>query len=140
MNPLTPVAKVMSTDLITVRSSATITEMVDLFERHEIEHLPVVASDRTLEGIISQSDLLKALGKTFAELADVRARDIMTSGLAKVEPTTTVGTAAGLFMLNRFHALPVIEGDRIVGIVTTLDLIKLIDTEEVELADYAPLN
>ena len=91
-------------------------------------------------GIISQTDLLKVLGKTFAELAETHARDIMTGGVAKVEPTDTVGTAASLFMLNRFHALPVVQGKKIVGIVTTLDLIKLIDTEQVELKDYAPLN
>ena len=140
MNPLTPVAKVMSTDLVTVRSSATLTELIDLFERHAIEHLPVVGSDRSLEGIISQSDLLKTLGRTFAELAEVRAGELMTTGLAKVEPTDSVGTAASLFMLNRFHALPVVDGDKIVGIVTTLDLIKLIDTEAVELKDYASEN
>ena len=140
MNPLTPISKVMTTDLVTVVAATPLTEIAELFDRHSIEHLPVVAPDRTLEGIVSQTDLLKVLGRSFGELAELRARDLMTDGVAKVEPTDTVGVAAGLFALNRFHALPVVEGRKIVGIVTTLDLIKLIDTEEVELKDYAPLN
>lgn len=136
MNPLTPVSKVMSTDLVTVMASTPLDELAALFERHAIEHLPVVGADRALVGIISQTDLLKLLGKTFGELADTHASDIMTAGVAKVDSTDTVGTVAALFALNRFHALPVVDDGRLVGIVTTIDLIKLIDTEEVELEDY----
>ncbi len=136
MNPLTPVSEVMSTDLVTIVATSTLPEIVELLKRHEIEHLPVVAADRTLEGIVSRSDFLKVLGKTPTELAGLRARDLMTGSLAKVERDDTVGVAAHLFSLNRFHALPVVEDHKIVGIVTTLDLIKLIDAEEVELDDY----
>ena len=87
--------------------------------------------------MVSQTDLVKLVGRDAAALDAVTAGDLMTAGLAKLERGDNVATAANLFMLNRFHALPVVDGDKIVGMLTTLDLVKLIDQEEVELKDYA---
>jgi CBS domain-containing protein len=126
----------MSTNLITVMKTTPVTEALVLFEQHRIHHLPVVAADRTLLGIVSQTDITKLVMKSEAEINALTVGDIMVKGLAKLDQIDTVATAANLFMLNRFHALPVVEGDKIVGMLTTLDLIKLIDKEEVELEDY----
>ncbi len=126
----------MSTNLITVMTTTPVTEALVLFEQHHIHHLPVVAADRTLLGLISQTDVTKMVMKSEAEVRVMKVGDIMTEGLAKLEKTDTVATAANLFMLNRFHALPVIEGEKIVGMLTTLDLIKLVDNEKIQLEDY----
>jgi acetoin utilization protein AcuB len=77
----------------------------------------------------------------FYRLADQDANpstvgEIMTRGLAKLESYETVRTAANVFALNRFHALPVVENNKLVGMLTTLDLIKLLDNEKIDLADY----
>lgn len=136
MNPLTRVSKLMSTNLITVMTNTPVTDALSLFEQHRIHHLPVVAADRTLLGLISQTDITHLVMKSEDQIKALTVGEIMTTGLAKLEKSDTVGTAANLFMLNRFHALPVVEGDKIVGMLTTLDLIKLIDSEEVELEDY----
>ncbi len=126
----------MSTNLITVMTTTPVTEALVLFEQHHIHHLPVVAADRTLLGLISQTDITKMVMKSEDEIRAITVSDIMTTGLAKLEQSDTVATAANLFMLNRFHALPVVDGEKIVGMLTTLDLIKLIDEEKVELEDY----
>jgi len=60
----------------------------------------------------------------------------MTPNIVKLDPMDTVRTAANLFTLNKFHALPVEEAGKLVGILTTLDLIHLIDQEEIRLEDY----
>jgi len=130
----------MSTNLITVMSTTPVTDALSLFEQHRIHHLPVVAADRTLVGLVSQTDITNLVMKNEDQIKALNVGDIMTTGLAKLEQTDTVATAANLFMLNRFHALPVIEGDKIIGMLTTLDLIKLIDNEEVELEDYKEAN
>lgn len=131
MNPLTSVSTLMSTNLITIMPSTTLNEARDLFAKHTIHHLPVVSSSGKLEGMLSHSDYVK-LSDEFATTAS----EIMTGKLAKLEASDTVRTAASLFLINRFHALPVVEGDRIIGILTVHDLIRLIDTEEVSLQDY----
>ena len=134
MNPLLRVSKLMSTNLITVMTNTPVPDALVLFEQHHIHHLPVVAADRTLLGLISQTDVTRMVMKSEDEIRAITAGDIMTTGLAKLEKSDTVSTAANLFMLNRFHAL--VEGDKIVGMLTTLDLIKLVDSEKVELEDY----
>ena len=126
----------MSTNLVTVMASTPMREAIPLFGKHGIHHLPVVEADRRLIGIFSQADLLGLLGESLDRINGLTVGEVMTGRLAKLEASDNVATAANLFLLNRFHSLPVVEGDKLVGIVTTLDLIKLIDQEEVELKDY----
>lgn len=133
MNPLTKVSTLMTSEIITVPSFTPIGEAKKLLEKHGIHHLPVVSPEGTLEGILSHADFLKVVENYDAEQ---RVSTIMTSHLAKLEPDDNVRTAANVFALNKFHALPVVEGDKIVGILTTLDLIRLMDEEKVNLSDY----
>jgi acetoin utilization protein AcuB len=133
MNPLTKISTLMATDLVVVMSSTSLADAKALFDKHNIHHLPVVTPEGQIEGMLSTSD--------FYRLADQDANpstvgEIMTRGLAKLESYETVRTAANVFALNRFHALPVVENDKLVGMLTTLDLIKLLDNEKIDLADY----
>jgi len=48
----------------------------------------------------------------------------MSTKLVKIEPDDKVGTAAELFLDNRFHALPVVAEGKLVGLVTTFDMLK----------------
>ncbi|MEM1358812.1 MAG: CBS domain-containing protein [Bacteroidota bacterium] len=134
MNPLTKVSSLMATELITVMASTSLADAKALFAKHHIHHLPVVSPEGNLVGIFSLTDLLKV---TDILTATTTVGGLMTSHLAKLEPSDNVRTAANLFAMNRFHALPVVEGDKLVGILTTLDLIKLMDREKVRLEDYA---
>ena len=133
MNPLIPVSKLMSTDLITVAPHTPLGEASQLFGRHELHHLLVVEGGK-LVGMLSTSDFLRLLDRTSTATT---VAEIMTRQLVKVEPDDTVRTAANLFRMNRFHALPVMgPAGEAVGIVTTHDLIRLLDEEEIELGDY----
>jgi CBS domain-containing protein len=133
MNLLTPVSALMSKDLITIGTHTPLEEAAGLLRKHGIHHLPVVDAGGGLEGIVSKSDFLKVARPATVEPS---VSSIMTTHLAKLEPEDTVRTAASLFALNRFHALPVVRGGKIVGIITTLDLIKFIDREVPKLEDY----
>ena len=50
--------------------------------------------------------------------------DVMNTRIVKISINDKIGTAAELFLDNRFHALPVMDGDKLVGIVTTFDVLK----------------
>ncbi len=133
MNLLTKVSALMSTELVTVTVHTPLSEAGALFAEHNIHHLPVVGPSGELRGMISKSDFMKILK---LDLPVPTVKDIMTDHLAKLEPDDTIRTAASVFTLNRFHGLPVVEGGRLVGMLTTLDLIKLMDQEETQLKDY----
>lgn len=134
MNPLTKVAELMATDLVTISEHTPLPEAKALFEQYGIHHLPVVGPAGELMGMLSHSDFLKLVGR---ESGQLNAGDMMVSRLAKLTADDNIRTAANVFRLNKFHALPVVDGDKLIGIITTHDLIRLIDDEEVELKDYS---
>lgn len=145
MNVLQPVSTIMSSELITANPSDKLEVIQQIFENNNIHHIPIV---RHLEivGIISKSDFLNYLhgfrhNKTddlleAARLSAWKAEEIMTEKLAKVEHTDPIRIALEVFKLNRFHAIPVMDEEQLVGIVTTYDIIDAIASEPIGLSDY----
>lgn len=140
MNVLEPIKTIMSTNLITVNPKDKLTAVKEVFEKHNIHHIPVVRF-REIVGMISKTDFLHFLRgfkrsdeDRFVDNARLRvyaAEDIMTTGLAKVSPDERIGVALEIFLENRFHAIPIIENDELVGIVTTFDILKKLASEKV---------
>jgi len=134
MNTSKPISSIMSTDLITVKEMDRLVTIEQKFKTHLIHHLPVVDENAALVGIISKADMLHiarmieqdASGTTYiAKVYDSwTAARIMTAQPLTLDPDDTIGLAADIFLQNQFHAIPVIEDYRLVGIVTSHDLLK----------------
>ncbi len=145
MNILSPVSSIMTKDLITVSQDDSLETVRDVFSQNNIHHIPVVRFTEIV-GILSMTDFQHfmhgfAQNDTDRLTEEVRLRawkvsDIMTKGLAKLDISDPIRTALEVFKTNRIHALPVTEGDALVGIVTTHDIIKLLADEPVTLSDY----
>ena len=148
-NPLAPVSSIMSTDLVTLSPGDDLWKAKGLFEKHKIHHIPVVRF-KDIVGMLSMTDLnLFYRGFCKGKLAvaekehmqETRVDEIMTKQLAKLEATDPIRTALEVFKLNRFHALPVVEnGDDLIGMITTHDIIIALSEEEIELEDYDNLK
>jgi len=102
-----------------------------------------VSPNDSLAGMISKSDINLFLkwwnNDKYQDLFNgVRlnhytADDIMTRGLAKIEPTDRINVVVKVFEENLFHAIPVVNGaNELEGIVTTYDMIKLMAAEDAE--------
>ncbi|HKK73676.1 MAG TPA: CBS domain-containing protein [Saprospiraceae bacterium] len=140
MNVLAPIKTIMTTDLITVNPGDKLTAVKEIFDENNIHHIPVVRF-REMVGIISKSDFMYFLRGfsrneedrfvNYARLRAYTAEDIMTTGLAKLSPEDRINVALEIFMVNRFHAIPVIDKKELVGIVTSFDIIKKLNSEEV---------
>lgn len=142
MNLLAPVSSIMSSKLYTASPNDTLADVNEIFKKHKIHHLPVV-KERKLVGMISKSDMNLFLkwwnNDKYQDLFNgVRlnhytAEDIMTKGLAKLEPTDRINVAVKIFEENLFHAIPVVSADNeLEGIITTYDMIKLMAAEEAD--------
>ncbi|MCL9807983.1 CBS domain-containing protein [Flavobacterium luminosum] len=131
-----PVSTIMSKNVVKITLTDNLTKAESLFKKHNIRHIPVVEGNKIL-GILSYTDLLRI---SFAdavddeEVVDVTVynmftiEQVMSKNLVKVSPDTTIKETAEILASREFHALPVCEGDLLVGIVTTTDLIQyLID-------------
>ncbi|MBL8816441.1 MAG: CBS domain-containing protein [Planctomyces sp.] len=128
-----PVSNVMTKTLVTLDINEPISKARQLFETSGVHHLPVVSGDE-LVGIMSWTDFLRI---SFGEFGnqDVRSLDAVldhTYKLADVmqkNPTTIpvsgmVRDAAHVLANGGFHSLPVVDGKKLVGLITSTDLIR----------------
>lgn len=137
----------MTKQLITVDPSDRLSSVKEIFEKHNIHHIPVVRY-KNIVGIISRSDYDRFLHRSprgadagdrlieKTRLDTWKVRDIMTERLAKIDSNEPIRTVLGLFKMNRFHAIPVVDGNELVGMVTTFDIIDALASEPIQLEDY----
>jgi len=135
MNILAPVSSIMTTNLITLNPRDKLTKVKEIFDSNRIHHIPIVQY-KTLVGIVSKTDLiafLKGVTKFTKNspnidgmrLENCLVEDIMTEGVAKVEPETRIDVVLEVFKENLFHAVPIVnEKNELKGIVTTFDIVK----------------
>lgn len=128
-----PVSKIMTKQLTTVHDHEPLSKVRKVFDVADIHHIPVVSGDR-LVGILSSNDILRISfgdfgnqdGKGLDSLLDhnFSLADVMTKNPVTIASNATVRDAARVLGSNNFHALPVIEDEKLVGIVTSRDLIN----------------
>ncbi len=146
MNILAPVSTIMSTRLVTVSPNDDLLTVKKIFDEHNIHHIPVVRF-KEIVGMISKSDFLAFLlgdsvmghaeGQSLENrLKAHKAEEIMTRGLAKLEPDDRINVALELFKLNRFHAIPVVRDGELVGILTPHDIIVALSEEKAPASAY----
>ena len=141
MDILAPVSTIMTTDLLTVNPKDSLKVVKEIFDGHRLHHLPVVRHKRIV-GLISKTDLLYFLKGANPEKEKARnekllekfcAEDIMTTGLAKLESDDRINVALEVFKENLFHAIPIVDGEELKGIVTTYDVIKALSADKVKI-------
>jgi acetoin utilization protein AcuB len=128
-----PVREWMHRDPVVVRADAPIAVATDLLRTRKIRHLPVVDAADRLVGIVTDRDLRQVvfdpaiqarLQRATEALRGLTVREVMTWGAITVTPTTPVADAARLMHERKVGSLPVVEQDRVVGILTERDVLR----------------
>ena len=143
MNPNAPLAQIMTPMPLTITPETKLTDIYRIFEANTFHHIPVL-DQGSLVGMISRADFLQIEhvlttswegnlnnSNTFEDFC---ARDIMTEFPMHLGPDDTIGLAADIVLTNKFHALPIIEDNLLVGIVTAHDLIAFAFSSPLERA------
>lgn len=134
MNKENPVKNFMSKKVIVANLKNKISQVQELFVKHNMHHLPVVYDDRLI-GIISATDLMKfyaekafTMGITSLEELDskVTLEELMTHNPISVTPESTIQDVVELFYEHKFHSVLVEDKGQIVGIVTDYDVVRLL--------------
>ena len=127
-----PVSHIMSKNVQAVKIDSHLSEVIDTIRRNNIRHIPVMR-DNHVVGIISSTDINRlTFGTLFdnqdsaddAVLEMLKIEQVMTSNPKVVSADTSIKEVAEIFSDFKYHALPVVESDRLVGIVTTTDVIR----------------
>ncbi|PSQ74454.1 MAG: CBS domain-containing protein [Bacteroidetes bacterium QH_6_64_77] len=126
------VDSIMSREVATVSPDAALVDIRKRLQEGGVNHM-VVVEDGTLRGVISDRDVLEAISpflNTYSEgHRDVQplvlpAQEVMRTGPVTVTPGTDIEKAAHLLLDHDISSLPVVEGNELVGIVTTKDLLN----------------
>lgn len=127
-----PVRRWMRQPVITIGAETSVREAGALMRERAIRHLPVVDGRDRLIGIVTDRDLRQVvfdaavrgrLGEEADQLGDLPVREVMTWGVLTVTPATDLRAAAALMRERRLGALPVVDGARLVGMLTEHDLL-----------------
>ena len=118
------VGQFMSTDLFTVRPDDLIDLAASVMDWRHIRHVPVEDGEGRLAGLVTHRALLRLLNCSRAQARPITVREIMIPNPLTVTPSTTSLEAVEIMRSNRVGCLPVVEGDQLVGIVTSYDFLE----------------
>jgi len=142
------VADIMTKDVKTVKRETTIRELANKFETLHFGSLPVVDDAGNLVGIVSSSDLIeqgrnlhiptvislfdwviplggeRSLERDLQKITAQTVGEVCSTEVVTISPDDPVSTAADKMSTHKLHALPVVEGGKLVGIVARIDIIR----------------
>lgn len=143
-------ADIMSTGVVTVGPDAPIGEAARLMLQHRISGLPVVDAHGTLAGIVTEGDLLRraelgterrrprwlelilmpgTLAEDYVRSHGRRVEEVMSWEVATVAPDTPLAEVVALMQRRRIKRVPVVDGGKLVGMISRADLIRALARE-----------
>nr|WP_299069645.1 CBS domain-containing protein [uncultured Allomuricauda sp.] len=133
MKKRVPVSEIMTKDLVTLTVNDDLVTAEEVFKKHNIRHIPIVDGS-TIIGMLSYTDLLRI---SFADAVDEHEQtvdtmvynmftisQVMARDVISVPSNTTIKEVAQFLAQKEFHALPIVDDGKLLGIVTTTDLIN----------------
>jgi CBS domain-containing protein len=142
------VADIMTSNIVSIKGTTTVREMAAIFDSMRIGTLPLVDGEGTLTGIVTASDLVEqdrplhiptvislfdwviplegesSLQRELDIITAQTAAELASTNIITVSPTDSVSSAAEIMSSKKLHALPVVEGKKLVGMVSRIDIIR----------------
>ncbi len=124
----------------TVNPDATVSELLAGLAENNIGAMVVLGADGSLEGIVSERDVVRQLHAQGSGVLDQPVSKIMTSVIATCSKTDSIDAISALMTENRVRHVPVLENDRLIGIVSIGDVVKNrideLEAEHAQLQSY----
>ena len=117
------VRDVMVREVITVDENSTVKEAVDTMNEFQIGSLIVLERGKAM-GIVTERDFLRRVIAGAKDVMNTKIKEIMTTPLVVVEPSTDLEEAMKLMFQNKIKKLAVVDANKLVGIVTLTDIAR----------------
>ncbi len=114
------VSEIMSQEIVTITPDKRVGQALQLMQKHQIRHLPVLEGGRMV-GWITSRDLREVLLASMLE--KITVADVMIKAPISVSAEMGIEEAARLIKEHKIGGMPVLEGDKLVGVITMLDVI-----------------
>lgn len=111
-------------DVATIAASATLKEAVQLLAERRIGAVIVAGADNRVAGMLSERDIVRMLARDGAAALDTQVEHTMTRKVVTCGQNDTVGMIMERMTAGRFRHLPVVEQERLVGVISIGDVVK----------------
>lgn len=128
------VKDLMTRNLFACRATQTLDKVEEFMKKGRIRHIPVVDENGGLVGLLTHRDLLQACISSFAASSEIGLKrflqgkkigEVMRRNITVASPDMDLRDAAALMMKEKLGCLPVLEGSKLVGIITEADFMNL---------------
>lgn len=137
---------IMSTDLVTVRLTASLAEARALMQENRFHHLPVVNETEDFVGLLTQTDVLAATDSILRDAENrLRAKnipieDVMVRNVVTISEDASVRQAALFLEKYRIGCLPVVTNGKLVGIITDTDFVAVAINLLEQIEEHEPVE
>lgn len=129
------VRDIMTVNVKTAKPDAAVIEVIRKMTKFDVGSVVIIDSSKRPVGIVTERDILRKVVEPRLPVDVVTALEVMSSPLVSVRPDAGVEQCAKLMGDKRIKKLPVVEGNKLVGIVTSMDLVRTEPKLIAELSD-----
>lgn len=116
---------VMDTQMVLLREEMGIYEAIHMLLRNKDTGACVVDAEQKLVGILSEKDCLRLFANAaYNQLPGGDVKHYMSTKLTTIGPDDDIFTAAGVFLQNSYHRLPVLEHGKLIGLISRRDVLE----------------
>jgi len=117
--------KIKARAVITIAPGDTVSAAIQKLVEHNIGALPVLDKDGKLQGIVSERDLLKVCQQRANAIGSIKVQDVMTREVAFGTPADDLDYVVSVMQQKRIRHLPIITGQKLVGMVSIRDIVDM---------------
>ena len=111
--------------VVTTTANKSLLEIAKLLAQHGIGCIVILGDDDKIVGIVSERDLMRAIGQAGGKVLDKPVSDFMTKSVVTAREADTVDQLMSEMTMHRFRHMPVVERDELLGVVSIGDLVKI---------------
>ncbi len=111
-------------DTITAMSDAQLSEICETLARHKIGAVVVCAGDKSIQGIISERDIVRVIGTQGVSALDLPVASVMTKEVVTCTEENSVNEVMAKMSMGRFRHMPVVKDNALVGLISIGDVVK----------------
>jgi CBS domain-containing protein len=119
------ILKLKGRNVVTTTADKSMLEIAKLLSQHAIGCIVVVGDDSKVAGIVSERDLMRAIGQAGPEVLKRPVSDFMTKTVFTAREDDTIDGAMSEMTTRRFRHMPVVERGQLIGLVSIGDLLKM---------------
>jgi len=123
-----PVRNISTRNVVSISTSSRINEAMELMKKHEVGGLPVVDEEKRVWAIVTERDIVFLFNGNIrgAKVADLMSKEVVTA-----KPETSISETERTMINNGFRRLPLVSNQKLVGIVTVMDILRFFASGEV---------